>query len=136
MIKRKGRRRARGRACRIASAARASTLAAAALSACQRQRRDRAGDPELPTLPDTSGATEQAISNCNAQSGWQVTDLVPVLPQGLRRAAAAAVRRLVAARRLDRHPRPRRDLGGRFAEAGLIVPWTGTYKGAAEAGHP
>jgi trehalose/maltose transport system substrate-binding protein len=135
MIKRKGRRRARGRACRIASAAAGITLAAAALSACTSAS---AGTGPV-TLnfylyPDTSGATEQAISNCNAQSGGKYTISYQMLPQASDGQRQQLVRRLVA------HDASIDILGldvtweAEFAEAGLIVPWTGTYKAQAEAG--
>jgi multiple sugar transport system substrate-binding protein len=135
MIKRKGRRRARGRACRIAAAAGGITLAAAALSACASAS---AGTGPV-TLnfylyPDTSGATEQAISNCNAQSGGKYTISYQMLPQASDGQRQQLVRRLVA------HDASIDILGldvtweAEFAEAGLIVPWTGTYKAQAEAG--
>jgi multiple sugar transport system substrate-binding protein len=135
MIKRKGRRRARGRACRIASAAAGITLGAAALSACASAS---AGTGPV-TLnyylyPDTSGATDQAISNCNAQSGGKYKISYQTLPQASDGQRQQLVRRLVA------HD-PSIDILGldvtweaEFAEAGLIVPWTGTNKAQAEAG--
>jgi multiple sugar transport system substrate-binding protein len=135
MIKLKGRRRARSRVCRIASAAAGITLAAAALSACTSAS---AGTGPV-TLnfylyPDTSGATEQAISNCNAQSGGKYTISYQMLPQASDGQRQQLVRRLVA------HDASIDILGldvtweAEFAEAGLIVPWTGTYKAQAEAG--
>jgi multiple sugar transport system substrate-binding protein len=135
MIKRKGRRRARGRACRIASAAAGITLAAAALSACASA--DAGTGPvtlNYYLYPDTSGATDQAISNCNAQSGGKYKISYQTLPQASDGQRQQLVRRLVA------HD-PSIDIMGldvtweaEFAEAGLIVPWTGTYKAQAEAG--
>jgi multiple sugar transport system substrate-binding protein len=135
MIKRKGRRRARSRIGRIASAAAAIALGGAALSACASAS---AGTGPV-TLnfylyPDTSGATEQAISNCNAQSGGKYVISYQMLPQASDGQRQQLVRRLVA------HD-PSMDILGldvtweaEFAEAGLIVPWTGTYKAQAEAG--
>jgi multiple sugar transport system substrate-binding protein len=135
MIKRKGRRRARSRGCRIASAAAGITLAGAALSACASAS---AGTGPV-TLnfylyPDTSGATDTAVSNCNAQSGGKYTISYQMLPQASDGQRQQLVRRLVA------HD-PSMDILGldvtweaEFAEAGLIVPWTGTYKAQAEAG--
>jgi multiple sugar transport system substrate-binding protein len=135
MIKRKGRRGARGRACRIASAAAGITLAAAALSACTSA--DAGTGPvtlNYYLYPDTSGATDQAISNCNAQSGGKYKISYQTLPQASDGQRQQLVRRLVA------HD-PSIDIMGldvtweaEFAEAGLIVPWTGTYKAQAEAG--
>jgi multiple sugar transport system substrate-binding protein len=135
MIKRKGRRRARSRLCRIASAAAGITVAAGALSACASAS---AGTGPV-TLnfylyPDGSGATDQAISNCNAQSGGKYVISYQTLPQASDAQRQQLVRRLVA------HD-PSMDILGldvtwepEFAEAGLIVPWTGTYKAQAEDG--
>ena len=135
MIKRKGRRRPRSRVCRIAAAAAGTTLAAAALSACASAS---AGTGPV-TLnfylyPDTSGATAQSISNCNAQSGGKYTISYQMLPQ------AADGQRQQMARRLAAHDGSMDILGldvtwePEFAEAGWIVPWTGTYKAQAENG--
>ena len=84
--------------------------------------------------PDTSGATDAAVSNCNAQSGGKYTISYQMLPQ------ASDGQRQQMARRLAAHD-PSMDILGldvtwepEFAEAGLIVPWTGTYKAQAEDG--
>ncbi len=84
--------------------------------------------------PDTSGATKQAISNCNAQSGGKYTISYQKLPQ------ASDGQRQQLVRRLAAHD-PSMDIIGldvtwepEFAEAGWIVPWTGTYKAQAEDG--
>ncbi len=135
MIKRKGRRRARRRVYRIASAAAGITLAGAALSACASAS---AGTGPV-TLnfylyPDTSGATNMAISNCNAQSGGKYTISYQMLPQ------ASDGQRQQLVRRLAAHD-PSIDIMGldvtweaEFAEAGWIVPWTGSNKAQAEDG--
>ena len=135
MIKRKGRRSARRRICRIASAAAGIALAGGALSACASAS---AGTGPV-TLnfylyPDTSGATNQAISNCNAQSGGKYTISYQMLPQ------ASDGQRQQLVRRLAAHD-PSIDIMGldvtweaEFAEAGWIVPWTGSNKAQAEAG--
>ena len=135
MIKRKGRRRARGRIRRIASVAAGITLAAAALSACASAS---AGTGPV-TLnfylyPDTSGATEQAITNCNAQSHGAYTISYQQLPQ------ASDGQRQQLVRRLAAHDSSMDILGldvtwePEFAQAGWIVPWTGSYKAQAENG--
>jgi trehalose/maltose transport system substrate-binding protein len=135
MIKRKGRRRARSGVCKIASAAAGITLAATALSACASAS---AGTGPVSLnfylYPDGSGATDQAISNCNAQSGGKYVISYQTLPQASDAQRQQLVRRLVA------HD-PSMDILGldvtwepEFAEAGLIVPWTGTYKAQAEDG--
>jgi multiple sugar transport system substrate-binding protein len=135
MIKRKGRRKARSRIGRIAAAAAGITLAGGALSACASAS---AGTGPV-TLnyylyPDTSGATDQAIANCNAQSGGKYKISYQTLPQASDGQRQQLVRRLVA------HDSSIDIMGldvtweSEFAEAGLIVPWTGTYKAQAEAG--
>src|ERR1700733_6004576 len=135
MIKRKGRRRARSRFCRIASAAAGITVAAGALSACASAS---AGTGPVALnfylYPDTSGATNMAISNCNAQSGGKYTISYQMLPQ------ASDGQRQQLVRRLAAHD-PTMDILGldltceaEFAQAGFIVPWTGANKAAAEKG--
>jgi trehalose/maltose transport system substrate-binding protein len=135
MIRRKGRRRERSRVWRIASAAAGISLAAGALSACASAS---AGTGPV-TLnfylyPDGSGATDTAISNCNAQSDGKYKITYQQLPQASDAQRQQLVRRLVA------HD-PSMDILGldvtweaEFAEAGLIVPWTGKYKAEAEDG--
>jgi multiple sugar transport system substrate-binding protein len=84
--------------------------------------------------PDTSGATDAAIANCNAQSGGKYKISYQTLPQASDGQRQQLVRRLVA------HDSSIDIMGldvtweSEFAEAGLIVPWTGTYKAQAEAG--
>ena len=135
MIKRKGRRRARSRVSVVASAAAGIALAAGALSACASAS---AGTGPVSLnfylYPDTSGATDQAISNCNAQSGGKYVISYQQLPQASDGQRQQLVRRLVA------HD-PSMDILGldvtweaEFAKAGLIVPWTGQYKAEAEDG--
>jgi trehalose/maltose transport system substrate-binding protein len=135
MIKRKGRQRPRSRLYRIVSAAAGIALAGGTLSACASAS---AGTGPV-TLnyylyPDTSGATDQAIANCNAQSGGKYTISYQTLPQASDGQRQQLVRRLVA------HDSSIDIMGldvtweAEFAEAGLIVPWTGTYKAQAEAG--
>jgi multiple sugar transport system substrate-binding protein len=135
MIKRKGRQRPRSRFCRIASAAAGIALAGGALSACTSAS---AGTGPVSLnfylYPDTSGATNSAISNCNAQSGGKYTISYQMLPQ------ASDGQRQQLVRRLAAHD-PSIDIMGldvtweaEFAEAGWIVPWTGSNKAQAEDG--
>jgi multiple sugar transport system substrate-binding protein len=84
--------------------------------------------------PDTSGATQQAINNCNKQSGGKYTISYQQLPQ------AADGQRQQLVRRLAAHD-PTMDILGldvtwepEFAQAKWIEPWTGTYKAQAENG--
>ena len=133
MIKRKGRGRSRSRRFRIASAAAGIALAGGALSACA-----SAGTGPV-TLnfylyPDNSGATVDAINNCDAQSHGAYTISYQDLPQ------ASDGQRQQLVRRLAAHD-PTMDILGldvtwepEFAQAGWIVPWTGADKAQAEAG--
>jgi multiple sugar transport system substrate-binding protein len=84
--------------------------------------------------PDTSGATQQAINNCNKQSGGKYTISYQQLPQ------AADGQRQQLVRRLAAHDSTMDILGldvtweSEFAQAKWIQPWTGTYKAQAENG--
>ena len=84
--------------------------------------------------PDNSGATQTAINNCDAQSGGKYTISYQQLPE------ASDGQRQQLVRRLAAHDSTMDILGldvtweAEFAEAGLIVPWTGTYKAQAENG--
>jgi multiple sugar transport system substrate-binding protein len=134
MIKRKGRQRARGRSFRIAAAAAGVALAGGALSACSSAGASGPVTLNFYLYPDTSGGTAAAINNCNAQSGGKYTISYQQLPQ------AADGQRQQMARRLAAHDGSMDILGldvtwePEFAEAGWIVPWTGTYKAQAEDG--
>src|ERR1700728_896822 len=97
MIKRKGRRRAPSRLGRIAAAAAGITLAAGALSACASAS---AGTGPV-TLnfyfnPDSSGATQDAINNCDAQSHGAYTISWQELPTAADGQRQQLVRRLAA----------------------------------------
>jgi multiple sugar transport system substrate-binding protein len=84
--------------------------------------------------PDNSGATQQAIDNCNKQSHGQYTISYQVLPQ------ASDGQRQQMVRRLAAHDNTMDILGldvtweSEFAQAGWIEPWTGQYKAEAETG--
>jgi multiple sugar transport system substrate-binding protein len=84
--------------------------------------------------PDNSGATQQAINNCNKQSGGKYTISYQQLPQ------AADGQRQQLVRRLAAHDSTMDILGldvtwePEFAQANWIQPWTGTYKAQAEDG--
>jgi multiple sugar transport system substrate-binding protein len=84
--------------------------------------------------PDNSGATQQAINNCDKQSGGKYKISYQLLPQ------ASDGQRQQMVRRLAAHD-PTMDILGldvtwepEFAQANWIQPWTGTYKAQAEAG--
>jgi multiple sugar transport system substrate-binding protein len=84
--------------------------------------------------PDTSGATQAAINNCDKQSHGQYTISWQQLP------AAADGQRQQLVRRLAAHDTTIDIMGldvtweAEFATAGWIVPWTGANKAAAENG--
>jgi len=84
--------------------------------------------------PDGSGATDQAIANCNAQSHGKYTITYQKLPQ------ASDGQRQQMVRRLAAHDNTMDILGldvtweSEFAQAGWIEPWTGSNKAKAEDG--
>ena len=84
--------------------------------------------------PDNSGATQQAIKNCDAQSHGKYTISYQELPQ------ASDGQRQQLVRRLAAHDNTIDIMGldvtweSEFAQAGWILPWTGANKAAAENG--
>ena len=84
--------------------------------------------------PDNSGATQQAINNCDKQSGGKYTISYQQLPTGSDGQRQQLVRRLAANDSTI-------DIMGldvtweaEFAQAGWIEQWTGANKAAAENG--
>jgi multiple sugar transport system substrate-binding protein len=84
--------------------------------------------------PDTSGATQQAINNCDKASGGKYTISYQQLPQAADGQRQQLVRRLAARDGTI-------DIMGldvtweaEFATAGWIEPWTGTNKAQAVTG--
>jgi multiple sugar transport system substrate-binding protein len=109
------------------------TLASSVLAACS----SPSGGPvtlNFYNFSDPSGAVQTAVTNCSNQSGGKYTITYNKLP------AAADDQRLQMARRLAAQDSSMDILGldvtweAEFAEAGWILPWTGTYKSQAEAG--
>jgi trehalose/maltose transport system substrate-binding protein len=136
-------RRTRGRAaCRSRSSIRrlgiglvGAALASTALAACGSSS-GGAGPVTLSfyNFPDNSGAIQQAATNCTKQSGGKYTIVYNKLPTGADGQRQQMVRRLAAGD-------PSMDILGldvtweaEFAEAGWILPWTGTYKQQASNG--
>jgi multiple sugar transport system substrate-binding protein len=83
---------------------------------------------------DVSGAVGTAVTNCTEQSGGKYTISYNKLPKSSDDQRLQLARRLAAAD-------PSMDILGldvtweaEFAEAGWILPWTGTYKQQAENG--
>jgi multiple sugar transport system substrate-binding protein len=132
-------RRARGR--RGAQARRLGIgLAGAALAASARAACGTAGASSGPVTlnfyfyPDNSGATQQAINNCSAQSHGKYTISYQELP------TASDGQRQQLVRRLAAHDDTIDIMGldvtweAEFAQAGWAEPWTGANKAAAENG--
>ncbi|HXL20427.1 MAG TPA: ABC transporter substrate-binding protein, partial [Streptosporangiaceae bacterium] len=119
----------------LAAAGGGAVLASALLAACGTS--SASTGPVTLTLylyPDSSGATQQAISNCDKQSGGKYTISYQQLPTG------SDGQRLQLVRRLAAHDATIDIMGldvtweAEFAEAGWIVPWTGANKAQAENG--
>jgi ABC-type glycerol-3-phosphate transport system substrate-binding protein len=113
----------------------AGALAAAGLAACGTS--SAATGPvtlNFYNFPDPSGAIQDAVNNCSAQSHGHYTINYNLLP------TAADQQRLQMARRLAAGDSSLDILGldvtweAEFATAGWIRPWTGTYKQQAIAG--
>jgi multiple sugar transport system substrate-binding protein len=110
----------------------APALLAAGLAACTSS--STAGKVTLNywSFPDNSGAVQQAVDTCSAQSGGKYKIVYNKLP------TAADGQRQQLAFRLAAHDASMDILGldvtweAEFAEAGWIVPWTGADKAAAE----
>jgi multiple sugar transport system substrate-binding protein len=84
--------------------------------------------------PDVSGATAKVVANCSAQSRGKYTISYQVLPLASDQQRQQLIRRLAA------HDNSIDIMGldvtwaPEFAEAGWVLPWTGSYKQQAEAG--
>ena len=113
----------------------AGALAAAGLAACGTS--SAATGPvtlNFYNFPDPSGAIQDAVNNCSAQSHGRYTINYNLLP------TAADQQRLQMARRLAAGDSSLDILGldvtweAEFATAGWIRPWTGMYKQQAIAG--
>jgi multiple sugar transport system substrate-binding protein len=136
-------RRARGRAAhpsrsgikRLGIGLAGAVVASSALAACGSSS---AGTGPVTlnyySFPDNSGAIQQAVTNCSKQSGGRYTIVYNKLPTDADGQRQQMVRRLAAGD-------ASMDILGldvtweaEFAEAGWILPWTGTYKQQASAG--
>src|SRR5580704_10299161 len=120
---------------RVAASVAGVTLAGTALAACGSS--NAATGPvtlNYYLYPDTSGATAAAINNCDAQSHGAYKISYQQLPQ------ASDGQRQQMVRRLAAHDGSMDILGldvtwaPEFAQAGWIVPWTGTNKAQATIG--
>jgi len=111
-----------------------AALASTALAACGTSSAGTGVTLNFYNADDPSGAIATAAKNCSAQSGGKYTITYNKLPK------AADDQRLQLARRMAAAD-PSIDILGldvtweaEFAEAGWILPWTGTFKQQAEAG--
>jgi trehalose/maltose transport system substrate-binding protein len=109
-------------------------MASTALAACTSSSAGTVPTLNFYSFNDPSGAVQTAVTNCSKQSGGKYTITYNKLP------TSADDQRLQLARRLAASD-PSMDILGldvtweaEFAEAGWILPWTGTYKQQAEAG--
>jgi multiple sugar transport system substrate-binding protein len=124
----------RGSRGRLTAGLASAVLAGSALAACGTSGGSGPVTLNYYLYPDTSGATQMAINNCDKQSGGRYTISYQQLPQGSDGQRQQMVRRLAA------HDGTMDILGldvtweAEFAQAGWIVPWTGTYRAQAEAG--
>jgi multiple sugar transport system substrate-binding protein len=128
-------RRARVPRWRLVAGAASVVLAGSALAACGTS--SAATGPVTLNFyfyPDVSGATQEAVNNCNKQSHGKYTISYQLLP------ASSDNQRLQLVRRLAAHDSSMDILGldvtweAEFANAGWIEPWTGQYKAEAEDG--
>jgi trehalose/maltose transport system substrate-binding protein len=111
-------------------------LASSVLAACASAGAATSGPPTLNfySFNDPSGAVATAVENCTRQSGGKYVISYNKLP------AAADDQRLQMVRRLAAGDTSMDILGldvtweAEFAEAGWILPWTGSDKQQAEAG--
>ena len=109
-------------------------LASTALAACGSSGGGTGVTINFYSFDDPSGAVATAVTNCTKASGGKYTITYNKLPK------AADDQRLQLARRLAAAD-PSMDILGldvtweaEFAEAGWILPWTGTFKQQAENG--
>ncbi len=124
----------RGR--RLGASLLAALVAASVLAACASSNAATGGKVSLNfyNFPDGSGAIQKAVDNCNAQSGGRYTINYNKLP------SAADGQRLQMVRRLAAKDSQMDILGldvtweAEFAQAGWILPWTGSYLQQATAG--
>jgi len=109
-------------------------LASTALAACGSSGGGSGVTINFYSFDDPSGAVATAVTNCTKASGGKYTITYNKLPK------AADDQRLQLARRLAAADASMDILGldvtweAEFAEAGWILPWTGTFKQQAENG--
>jgi multiple sugar transport system substrate-binding protein len=113
-----------------------TVLVSSVLAACGTSSAATGGKVTLNfyNFPDSSGAIQQAANTCSAQSGGRYTINYNKLPSGADQQRQQMVRRLAA-------KDSQMDILGldvtweaEFAQAGWILPWTGTYQQQATAG--
>ena len=119
-----------GRYLRLGAGLTSAVLASAVLAACASSNAATGGTVTLNyySFPDNSGAIQQAVTNCGAQSGGKYVISYNKLPNSADGQRQQLVRRLAAGD-------TSMDILGldvtweaEFAQAGWILPWTGTYQ--------
>jgi multiple sugar transport system substrate-binding protein len=112
-----------------------AALAASGLAACGTSNASTSAvSLSFYLYQDNSGATQQAIKNCDKQSNGKYTISYQFLPN------ASDAQRQQLVRRLAAHDSSIDMMGldvtweAEFAQAGWIVPWTGANKAQAENG--
>ena len=128
--------RGRGRYLRLGAGLTGAVLASAVLAACTSSNAATTGRVKLNyyTFPDDSGAIQQAVTSCSAQSGGKYVISYNKLPKSADGQRQQLVRRLAAGD-------SSMDILGldvtweaEFAEAGWILPWTGANQQQASNG--
>jgi multiple sugar transport system substrate-binding protein len=128
--------RGHGRYLRLGAGLTSAVLASAVLAACTSSNAATTGTVKLNyySFPDNSGAVQQAVTNCSAQSGGKYVISYNKLPNDADGQRQQMVRRLAAAD-------SSMDILGldvtweaEFAEAGWILPWTGANQQQASNG--
>jgi multiple sugar transport system substrate-binding protein len=128
--------RGSGRYLRLGAGLTSAILASAVLAACASSNAATGGTVTLNyySFPDNSGALQQAVNTCSAQSGGKYTIVYNKLPNGADGQRQQMVRRLAASD-------PSMDIlaldvtwEAEFAQAGWILPWTGSYQQQASNG--
>jgi multiple sugar transport system substrate-binding protein len=125
-----------GRYLRLGAGLTSALLASAALAACTSSNAATTGKVTINyySFPDNSGALQQAVDTCSAQSGGKYTIVYSKLPNGADGQRQQMVRRLAAGDSSMDILALDVTWEAEFAEAGWILPWTGTYQQQASNG--
>ena len=119
-----------GRYLRLGAGLTSAILASAVLAACASSNAATGGRVTLNyySFPDNSGALQQAVNTCSAQSGGKYTIVYNKLPNGADGQRQQMVRRLAASDTSMDILALDVTWEAEFAQAGWILPWTGSYQ--------